>query len=110
MKIQYCCVLCTCPDILVAQGLSQILTEQNLAACVNLLPGVTSFFMWEAKLNVESEILMVIKTKKDKLEAIEELILTHHPYDTPELVALPIIWGSSDYLDFIDKTTGESIE
>jgi periplasmic divalent cation tolerance protein len=110
VKIDHCCIFCSCPNILVAQGISQHLTEHGLAACVNLISGVTSIFMWGENLNAENEIMMIIKTRKDHIDAIEQLIIENHPYDTPELIALPIMWGNKEYLDWMDTNTTSNVD
>ena len=95
-------VLCTFPDLDQARQIGAALVERQVAACVNLLPGVESIYRWEGKVERAGEVLAVIKTTHyPELEAaIREL----HPYEVPEILALPIVAGLAEYL----KWMGES--
>jgi len=86
-----------------AQKIAEALVKQRLAACVNILAGVKSFFWWQGSLDSEQELLLIAKTKELKLAEIINLVKGLHSYDTPEIIALPIIGGSRDYLDWLDK-------
>jgi periplasmic divalent cation tolerance protein len=81
-------IFCTVPDDETAERLAKGLVEKRLAACVKVIPGVRSFYRWEGKIEVGSEVQMLIKTQRSRFEAIEEWIHEQHPYDVPELVAL----------------------
>ncbi len=81
-------IFCTVPDDETAERLATGLIEERLAACVKVIPGVRSFYRWEGKIEVGSEIQMLIKTRRLHFDAIEEWIGEHHPYEVPELVAL----------------------
>ncbi len=81
-------ILVTAPGRDVATALARGLVERGLAACVNLVDGVTSIYSWEGKLQEESELLLLIKTRCAHLQAIEDFLRSEHPYDVPELVAL----------------------
>lgn len=98
-------VLCTCPDRPVADRIAEALVNESLAACVNILGGVTSVYRWEGKLERGEEVLLVIKTAADRLPELEARIRALHPYTVPEIVALPITEGFSGYLAWIDETT-----
>jgi periplasmic divalent cation tolerance protein len=98
-------VLITCPDAPTAETIARALVEEGLAACVNLIPGVTSIYRWEGKLCRESEILLAVKTRRRKLAALERRVRALHPYTVPEIVALPIVAGSPAYLEWIRAMT-----
>ena len=98
--------LVTAPDLAVARQLARGVLENRLAACVNLGPGVESHYWWEGKLCREGEVLMVLKTTKARLAALEEFVLAAHPYDTPEFLVFKIESGSRKYFEWI----GASVE
>lgn len=84
------------------------LLEQKLAACVNIVPGVESHFRWENQIESETENFLVVKTRKSRLAKITAAVKKLHSYDVPEIIALPIIGGNPDYLDWIDRETGDN--
>lgn len=94
-------VLCTCPDGAPAAHLAETLVGDGLAACVNRLPGVVSNFRWEGRVQQEAETLLLIKTTEDRLEALTARITDLHPYELPEVVAVPVLGGLEQYLDWI---------
>ncbi len=96
-------VLCTAPTLEVAETLARGLVEAGLAACVNLLPGVRSVYRWEGALHVDDEVQMVIKTTAAQFAALERHLQSHHPYDTPEVLALEVADGSHAYLAWLDR-------
>ena len=89
-----------------ASKLSRGLVEEKLAYCVNTVPSIQSTYFWEDKLCVDKELLLVIKTQEVKFTALELWIHENHSYDVPELIALPIVKGSADYLKCIDDWVG----
>lgn len=98
-------VLCTCPDQAQAGRLADGLVENGFAACVNILPEIRSIYRWKGELNDDNEALMVIKTTRQAYTGLEDWIREHHPYDVPEVLAIPVDVGSRDYLDWVaDKT------
>lgn len=101
MSTQYRIVLCTCPDSESASRLAQGLVENRLAACVNQLSGLTSIYPWQGKIETASEVLLIIKTRADRLAELEAFIQAHHPYELPEIVAVSVEQGSKAYLDWI---------
>ena len=103
---QYFVVLVTAPKLTVARKLARGILKKRLAACTNLVPGLESHYWWEGKICRDAEILMVMKTSRAKLQALEKFVLAEHPYDTPEFVGVPIVSGSRRYL----KWVGESVE
>lgn len=86
-----------------AQQLATMLLEQRQAACINIVPEVDSCFWWEGKLDSAQESLLVIKTKASRLPEIIRLVKEAHSNTVPEIIALPIVGGNQDYLDWIDK-------
>ena len=89
-------------DIIQAQELARVLVENHTAACVNLVPQVISVFHWEDKLQVENEILMIIKTTEAKAADVQALLEEHHSYEVPEMVEFDGIVLSSSYWDWIN--------
>lgn len=92
---------CTCPDAASAARLAETLVGEGLAACINRLPGVTSTYRWEGKLTTDSEILLLIKTTVSRFAALEARLLALHPYELPELIAVPVERGHAAYLDWV---------
>lgn len=86
-----------------AQRISRALVEQRKAACVNIVPGVSSLFWWQGKLDSTEESLLIVKTKASLLSEIVTLVKEIHSYDIPEIIALPIVGGNQDYLEWIQK-------
>lgn len=86
-----------------ANQLAEVLLKQRKAACINIVPGVSSRFWWEGQLHSDQESLLIAKAKASLLDEIVALVKEVHSYDVPEVIALPIIGGSSDYLEWIGK-------
>lgn len=99
-------VLTAVPDVETGQAMALDLVGKRLAACVNVLPLGRSFYWWEGKVTEEHECLLVIKTRADLFDALEQGLTALHPYAVPEIVALPIERGSAKYLDWLSKETG----
>ena len=97
-------VLVTAPDLNTARKLAKAALEKRLAACANLIPGLESHYWWEGKLAKDSEVLLLFKTTNSRLNALEKLIISKHPYDTPEFVALPLSRGNRRYLDWVGSS------
>ena len=98
--------LTTVPGDFDATKLAQDLVGSGLAACVTVLPGVTSVYTWDGVPQVDREQQLVIKTTAGAIEALGELIRARHPYDVPEFIVLPIAGGSEDYLAWVDQSVG----
>ena len=94
-------VLCTFPDIEQARQIGAALVERQVAACVNLLPGVESIYRWEGKIERSGEVLALIKTTR--YAGLEAAIRELHPYEVPEILALPVMNGSSEYLAWLER-------
>ncbi len=94
-------VLVTAPDAEVAARLARELVEARLAACGNVLPGLRSIYRWEGQVHDEPEALLVLKTTRARFEALREAVLQRHPYQVPEVIALPVEAGSAPYLAWL---------
>lgn len=97
-------VLVTAPDRKVARALARVALEARLCACANLVPGIESHYWWKGKLESGREILVVLKTTRQRLASLQKLVLANHPYETAEFVVLPIVQGSRRYLDWIEAS------
>lgn len=95
-------IFCTCPDKDTAKKLAHLLVTKKLAACVNILPGITSVYTWEEQIESVQEYLLLIKSSKDNYQAIETMLFKHHPYEVPEIIAVAIEHGLPEYLDWVD--------
>lgn len=89
-----------------AERIARALVERGLAACVNIVPGVTSVYRWKGRVQAETERLLLIKTRAQRFEAVREALVTLHPYELPEVVALPLEAGHGPYLAWLDEATG----
>jgi len=97
-------VLCTAPDEATAQELATKALSEKLAACVTLLPGASSLYYWEGKLEQEYEVQMLLKSDTRHQDALLACLRSHHPYQTPELLVLPVLHGDSDYLSWLNAS------
>lgn len=95
----------TCPDLALAERIADALVVNNLAACVQIVPGVKSFFRWQGKVDSAAEYLVLIKTVTDNYLAVENHIKSLHTYEVPEIIAVPVTAGARDYLVWIDDNT-----
>ena len=86
-----------------AHKIADRLLTQRKAACVNIVPAVSSVYWWQGKLESDQESLLIIKTRAGLLDEIVSLVKEIHSYDVPEIIALPIVGGNQDYLDWIGK-------
>lgn len=105
----YHIVLNTCPDTGVAKNLATLLVQEHLAACVNIIPGLTSIYEWEGKLETGSECLLIIKSVKKHYPELEKMIRDNHPYELPEIIAVSISDGLNDYLAWVGQQCQESL-
>lgn len=94
-------VLVTAPDAETGARLARSLVGEGLVACVNLVPGLRSIYRWQGAVQDEAEVLLVMKTRADRMEALTERVRALHPYTVPEVVALPTAGGSVAYLDWV---------
>nr|XP_011464640.1 PREDICTED: protein CutA, chloroplastic isoform X2 [Fragaria vesca subsp. vesca] len=98
-------VYVTVPNKEVGKKLAESLVREKLAACVNIVPGIQSVYQWEGEVQTDSEELLIIKTRQSLFEALTEHVKSNHPYDVPEVIALPINAGSLNYLEWIKNST-----
>jgi periplasmic divalent cation tolerance protein len=92
---------CTCPDADSAAVIARALVAERLAACVNRLPGVHSTYRWQGEVEEAGEVLLLIKTTADRLEALTSRVKALHPYELPELIAVEVRAGLPDYLAWV---------
>ena len=85
-----------------AEAIARLLVEKRLAACVQIAGPITSVYRWHGKIETAQEYRVVAKTRRERFAAIEQAIAEAHPYDVPEIIAIPIIAGSQSYLDWLD--------
>ncbi|OUC12355.1 MAG: divalent-cation tolerance protein CutA [Alkalinema sp. CACIAM 70d] len=103
---QYCTVLVTVPNGTIAETIAHALLEAKLAACVSLFP-VTSIYTWQGEVQQEGEVQLLIKTDLVRFSELEAMVRSLHPYEVPEVIALPIVAGSPPYLQWIaEQVTG----
>lgn len=93
----------TIGDASAARQIARQLVEERLAACVNILPAMRSVFRWQGMVQEEREALMIIKTIAPRYAELETWLLANHPYDVPEILALPVAGGSATYLDWMTE-------
>jgi periplasmic divalent cation tolerance protein len=98
-------VLSTCSSADEAERIARHLVERRLAACVNVVPGIRSFYWWKGALEDSAEWLLVVKSRRELVQSLRAEIEATHSYDLPEVVALPIVEGSERYLRWIIDET-----
>ncbi|MBW2269865.1 MAG: divalent-cation tolerance protein CutA [Deltaproteobacteria bacterium] len=98
-------VLITAPDAACAESLARALVDERLAACVNVVPGVRSYYRWEGAIQEDAELLLLAKTRADLVEALAARVKELHPYELPEVLGLVAPGGSPAYLDWIRTET-----
>ena len=86
-----------------AERIARALVEERVAACVNIVPGITSIYRWKGTVEQEPELLLVIKTMADRVEAVRARLVELHPYELPEVVVIPIGGGHKAYLEWIGE-------
>ncbi|MEN8214231.1 MAG: divalent-cation tolerance protein CutA [Pseudomonadota bacterium] len=101
-------VYCTCPDSQVAQSIAASLVEQHAAACVNILPGVSSIYSWQGEIHEDAEVLLLIKSDRNHFQGLSDIITGLHPYEVPEIVAVPLEAGYQPYLEWMDACLTDS--
>ena len=102
-------VLCTVPDRDTAEEIANILIADNLAACVNIIPGITSVYRWENRIEQAEELILFIKTGGTTYTAMQEKITDLHPYELPEIIAVPIQDGLPAYLNWLTQSLETSL-
>ncbi len=105
MKQSYLTILCTVPTFSAAQTIANELVSRELAACCNIIPGITSIYRWQGKVETDDELLVIIKSTEENYKAIENSIKELHPYEVPEIIAFTIEKGLGAYLEWINQST-----
>ena len=99
-------VITTLPNADAAAELAKNVVGERLAACANLIPALRSIYKWQGKVQDENEVLVLFKTRQDSYEALKARILELHPYEVPEVLAIPVEQGYSAYLEWLARETG----
>jgi len=89
-----------------AHALQQVLLQERAAACVQILGPISSAYWWKGRIEETQEWLCLAKTRRAEYERLEALVKDNHPYETPEILAIPVLLGNRQYLDWIDAETG----
>ncbi len=105
VNMSHLLVLNTCPDLACAKRLAELLIDKRLAACVNIVPQVHSVYAWQGKLQQTTECQLLIKTTATRYDELVLMLRQHHPYELPEIIAVPIKAGLPAYLHWIDQQT-----
>ena len=100
-------VFCTCPDPHCAESIARTLVEEQLGACVNIIPAIRSVYMWQGRLETGDESLIMIKTTQQRYDALQHRLQSLHPYELPEIIAVPITTGLPGYLSWIGETVAQ---
>ncbi len=98
-------VFITAKDMDEAKSISEGLMSQNLAACVNIVDSVTSIFKWEGKVSKNKEVLCIAKSRAELFKDIEKKVKEIHSYEVPEILAVPVVLGSKDYMEWVENMT-----
>ena len=98
---QVIATFCTCPDKETAEKIARLLVESSLAACVNILPNLTSVYSWQGQIESAEEHLLIIKSHQAAYKAIETAIQSQHPYELPEIIAVCVEQGLPEYINWI---------
>lgn len=98
-------VYITAPNGEEAARIARSLVEEKLAGCVNIVPGIRSIYSWQGKIEDEAEVLMIVKTRIKLFSRLQERVKELHSYTVPEIIALPIVEGSQEYIDWLREAT-----
>ncbi len=98
-------ILVTCSSSEEAETIGNVLVTKRMAACVNVIPEIRSVFFWEGKISREKEVLLIAKTRRELFDSVEKEVKRVHSYDLPEIIALPVVTGSEEYLEWIVRET-----
>jgi len=102
--LPYLMVFSTCPDEGVAEHIAEALVRRQQAACVNIIPKIRSIYRWKGNIECDEEVLLLIKTRKTRFQALQDSITELHPYELPEIVAVSLETGLAAYLRWIDSS------
>lgn len=94
-------MFCTCPNMGAAEAIAKRLVGDSLAACINIVPGLKSVYLWKGAVESDEELLLIIKTSHERYGQVEAAILELHPYELPEIICVPIVAGLAGYLSWI---------
>ncbi|MCK4724228.1 MAG: divalent-cation tolerance protein CutA [Anaerolineales bacterium] len=109
MENEYIIVLITTPNQETSEMIANTLLEKKLAACVNLVGSILSFYTWEGDIKRDEEMLLIVKSRAELFESeLIPAVQAVHPYEVPEIIALPILMGSANYLAWIDDVTQQN--
>jgi periplasmic divalent cation tolerance protein len=100
-------VYVTAPSVRAAERIGTVAVAEGLAACANVLPGVRSVFRWKGKVERAREAVLILKTRKGRVAALTRRIKALHPYDVPCVVALPILGGNGDFLEWVSAESSK---
>ena len=103
-------VLSTCGNATEAEKLARHLIDNRLAACVNVVPGLLSYYRWQGQVENDAELLLLIKTARGLVDEVRSALDKLHSYELPELVVVPIVDGSPEYLDWLESEVGRAEE
>ena len=98
-------ILSTCATGQEAASIARLLVERRLAACVNVIPNIRSFYRWKGEIETSDEWLLIVKTSADLFGAVSQALEAAHSYEVPEVIAIPIVAGSGNYLNFLSTST-----
>lgn len=98
-------VMCNAPDLATARTLAGLAVDRALAACANIMSPCESTYRWKGAVEQAAEVPLIFKTTRSRYGELESLIRTHHPYDVPEIIAIPVTAGLPDYLDWVRTET-----
>jgi periplasmic divalent cation tolerance protein len=105
MKFQHIQVFISCQDRIEAKKLVETLLADQIIACAQILPAVESFYRWQGQIAHDRECLLLLKTQQRHFADIEQVVNKLHSYDVPEIIAVPLVDGSTKYLKWIDEQT-----
>ncbi len=103
MNAKYQVVFCTVPNFKVAREIARSIVSDKLAACCNIIPGLTSVYNWKNEMQEDSELLLMIKTKESAILKLTKKIKEMHPYEVPEIITLDFNQGSTEYLNWVNE-------
>jgi periplasmic divalent cation tolerance protein len=104
-NIEFLIVYCTCPDLTTAEQLASQVISHNVAACVNILPNLISIYRWQGKIERQQEYLLLIKLQSAQYPQLEKLLKSMHPYQVPEIIAVPITHGLPEYFTWLRENS-----
>jgi len=99
--MEYSVVFITAPDEEEAARIARIIVEERIAGCVNIVKGIRSIYSWEGKVEDEHEVLMIVKTNRELFTELEKRVKELHSYSVPEIISLPVMEGSPEYLEWL---------